>query len=196
MRVTYLKIPKIGILFIVIGFVIPSIVMILSGIILNPSSFFNDLKSLKSFYTLVKTQLILGIINTLPFIAITIILINNTKNNQYFKISYRQKCGVIGAAGAIFFISFLFNIIYYIDLFSSSPSSTGSLIFVVLPIYSFFLIPVGYFLGQWIGSSLDRKKQEMSEQKFKKELFIYEIFALIFFLFLLILFLSAEIIPL
>ena len=157
---------------IILGIVLPSVVMLTVGTIFNRASLLDFLRP--PFPELLVEQAIVGLLNAIPFIALALLVLVKVILEGDIKIHfYRRIGGIIGAAITTFSISLFSNIAYYIDLFGPSSSSTGGLVFIFIPIYGLILMPVGYWGGQLVGFSLERKKQNMSEEKFKKELIIY-----------------------
>jgi hypothetical protein len=124
------------------GFFLPSIIGFSFILIRSPDLLF-PLKELIGVFFLS------GLLNSIPFIVI-VALIKITKNTKYIP-------GNIGAVVAVSGVSIFLNIIYWLDLTSKSPSSTGSLIFFFLPFYGCFSIPFGYLMGLFI-DFLFRKK--------------------------------------
>jgi len=69
-----------------------------------------------------------------------------------------QLAAIIGAGIVIFSIIVLFNLVFWIDLYLGSASSTGGLIFLVIPVFGIFLLPIGYWCGWFAGKGLARIK--------------------------------------
>ncbi len=67
-----------------------------------------------------------------------------------------QAAAIIGAGIAVFGVIVLFNLIFWIDIYFGSASSTGALIFLVIPILGIFLLPIGYWCGWLAGKGLAR----------------------------------------
>lgn len=67
-----------------------------------------------------------------------------------------QLAAIIGAGIAVFGIILLFNLIFWIDLYLGSASSTGALIFLVIPVFGILLVPIGYWCGWLTGKGLVR----------------------------------------
>ncbi len=67
-----------------------------------------------------------------------------------------QLAAIIGAGIAVFGIIVLFNLVFWIDIYVGSASSTGALIFLVIPVFGIFLMPLGYWCGWLAGKGLTR----------------------------------------
>jgi hypothetical protein len=67
--------------------------------------------------------------------------------------------GIIGAGIGVFGIILVLNLVYWLDIYLGSASSTGGLVFTVIPIYGCLSIPLGYCCG-WIVGKLFRFVQK------------------------------------
>lgn len=67
-----------------------------------------------------------------------------------------QLAAITGAGIAVFGIILLFNLVFWIDLYIGSASSTGGLIFLVMPVFGIFWMPLGYWCGWLAGKGLAR----------------------------------------
>jgi len=140
------KITLLNFFIIITGFFLPTIIGLSFASIRSPELLF-PVKEIADVFFLS------GLLNCIPFIVVAA-LIKITQNTKYIP-------GNIGAVIAVFGVSIFFNIIYWLDLTSESPSSTGGLIFFFLPFYGCLSIPFGYVIGHGIGlfiNSLFKKK--------------------------------------
>ena len=111
---------------IIIGILLPWLVMLIVGILISPVKLFGILRD-----SLADINFFVGvtIISVIPFIILAFLM--KFQINKLYILSpqkyYHYVGGIIGAITGTIGISLLINILVCIDLFSSSPSSTGGI---------------------------------------------------------------------
>jgi len=77
-----------------------------------------------------------------------------------------QLAGIVGAGVGVFGSILLLNFTFWVDLFLGDTSSTGSLVFLAVPVCGLFSIPIGFgcgtIIGRWIGHIRSKRKRTSS----------------------------------
>lgn len=133
---------------IVAGALMPLAVITVVEIIFNPKDFLNTL--LSSFPSFI----LMGLPNSIPFIALAFLVktLWNRPEGESFQNYLKHKIGVIAAG--IFSVGFIFyiNIELWVSINLHLPgSSTGVIIYALIPPYGFIALLVGYGFGWIIG---------------------------------------------
>jgi hypothetical protein len=121
-------------LFALLGLFLPYVIAYINMKLLNNEDI--------TFLKIISEYKILLLFNVIPlsiYVVFSFFLLK--KNSQ-------QGAGIIGAGSLLITMIFLFNLFYCLDFYSQDgPSSTGVLIFLVIPILGFFIIPIGFWCG-------------------------------------------------
>jgi hypothetical protein len=132
------------------GFLLPLAIGLLFALF-HPSHILTDL-----FNVFFLAGILAGFFNVIPFILLAI-LIRNHPGTKHI-----PELGMIVAVASA---SIFFNAIFFIDLASDSPSSTGGLIFLVLPVHVSIAIPLGYLCGLIIQFVLNKYRLKNRGEK-------------------------------
>lgn len=164
----FLKLKKIGKfpLFIsVTGIIVPHLTIFAVGIFLNiemeelirvwviDTGFFSRI-FMSFFYFLEAT-----LINVLPYLILSILAVE-TLGKLNIKKRRSKEYGIISSYLLILVFQIFINIIYWLDIFSDNPSSTGGLIFLSYLSGSLFLGGIGYVIGWSLGNLVKKIRGE------------------------------------
>lgn len=143
---------------IIIGMSLPITGMVLADVLFDPSGLPETLKLLPSFFISPIGILVL-LWNAVPFIFFALLTKSILSElTEDFQISWTRMAGVIGAGIAIISTSICFRIYVGWAVIRGLPgSSTAALMDLILPIYLFIIMGIGYWIGLVIGKLLSRQ---------------------------------------
>lgn len=138
---------------IVSGLLMPFVVSNIVLIIFDPKFSFD--------ISIFPEYLLLGILNTIPFIALSL-FVNSLKNNLKLKNapqSFIHKIGVVTALILSVSIIFIINIDIWISVAFHLPgSSTSSIAYFIFPFLMLIIIPINYLIGRILAKMVLRRR--------------------------------------